>query len=88
MPVKSPSEVFELARKNPGRMNSGSAGLEAGDVGAGGYGERIATGLAINDNVTLMAGALPAAVLAIIVQGAFELAERRYGWMGKARRRS
>ncbi|CAJ0681289.1 hypothetical protein R77591_01261 [Ralstonia mannitolilytica] len=51
-------------------------------IGAGGYGERIATGLALNDSATLLAGAIPAAVLALAVQGAFELAEwwlRRHG---------
>jgi osmoprotectant transport system permease protein len=45
-------------------------------IGAGGYGERIATGLALNDNATLLAGALPAAVLALITQGVFEAIER------------
>ncbi|MDF6656851.1 ABC transporter permease subunit, partial [Escherichia coli] len=44
-------------------------------IGAGGYGERIATGLALNDSATLLAGAIPAAVLALLVQAAFELAE-------------
>jgi len=46
-------------------------------VGAGGYGERIVTGLALNDPVLLLAGAIPAAVLALVLQGAFEWAERR-----------
>jgi len=45
-------------------------------IGAGGYGERIATGLALNDNATLLAGALPAAVLALVTQGVFEAIER------------
>jgi osmoprotectant transport system permease protein len=45
-------------------------------IGAGGYGERIATGLALNDNATLLAGALPAAVLALVTQGVFEGIER------------
>ena len=45
-------------------------------IGAGGYGERIAQGLALNDNTTLLAGAIPAAALALIIQGAFELIER------------
>lgn len=51
-------------------------------IGAGGYGERIATGLALNDSATLLAGAIPAAVLALLVQGAFEVVEwwlRRHG---------
>ena len=46
-------------------------------VGAGGYGERIVTGLALNDHGLLLAGALPAAALALVSEGAFELWERR-----------
>jgi osmoprotectant transport system permease protein len=46
-------------------------------IGAGGFGERIAQGLALNDHAVLLAGALPAAVLALLVHALFELAERR-----------
>ncbi len=46
-------------------------------IGAGGYGERIATGLALNDNDMLLAGALPAAALALLTQWLFELLEKR-----------
>ena len=46
-------------------------------VGAGGFGERIVTGLALNDRELLLAGALPAALLALLSEGAFELWERR-----------
>lgn len=42
-------------------------------IGAGGYGERIVTGLAINDSQLLLAGALPAAALALVSEGLFEL---------------
>ena len=45
-------------------------------IGAGGYGERIVAGLAVNDTSMLLAGALPAAALALAVQWAFELLER------------
>ena len=45
-------------------------------IGAGGYGERITIGLALNDNNMLLAGAIPAAVLALLTQGLFELLER------------
>ncbi len=45
-------------------------------VGAGGFGERIAAGLALNDASMLLAGAIPAAALALAVQAAFALAER------------
>ena len=45
-------------------------------IGAGGYGERITIGLALNDNDMLLAGAIPAAVLALLTQAVFELLER------------
>jgi len=67
-------------------INVGTATIAA-FIGAGGYGERIASGLALNDNVTLLAGAIPAAVLALLVQGVFELAEARFGWMARSRPR-
>ncbi len=67
-------------------INVGTATIAA-FIGAGGYGERIASGLALNDNVTLLAGAIPAAALALIVQGAFEIGERQFGWMVRAQNR-
>ncbi len=52
-------------------------------IGAGGYGERIVTGLALNDRQLLLAGAIPAALLALISEILFEWLERsirqRYG---------
>jgi osmoprotectant transport system permease protein len=56
-------------------INVGTATIAA-FIGAGGFGERIAQGLALNDNVMLLAGALPAAALALVVHGIFELIER------------
>ena len=56
-------------------INVGTATIAA-FIGAGGFGERIAQGLALNDHTLLIAGALPAAVLALIVHGVFEVAER------------
>ncbi|MET3182714.1 UNVERIFIED_ORG: osmoprotectant transport system permease protein [Variovorax guangxiensis] len=44
-------------------------------IGAGGFGERIVTGLALNDRELLVAGALPAAALALLSEGVFELVE-------------
>ena len=44
-------------------------------IGAGGFGERIVTGLALNDRELLVAGALPAAALALLSEGLFELVE-------------
>ncbi|MEJ6023710.1 glycine betaine ABC transporter substrate-binding protein [Ramlibacter sp. PS4R-6] len=46
-------------------------------VGAGGYGERIVTGLALSDRQLLLAGAIPAALLALASEIVFELVERR-----------
>ena len=65
-------------------INVGTATIAA-FIGAGGYGERIVTGLALNDNATLLAGAIPAAALALLVQGAFEIGERQFGWMARTR---
>ncbi len=56
-------------------VNVGTATIAA-FIGAGGFGERIVTGLAVNDQTTLLAGAIPVAVLALLVQGAFDLLER------------
>ncbi len=56
-------------------INVGTATIAA-FIGAGGYGERITAGLALNDHAMLMAGAIPAAVLALAVHGVFELADR------------
>lgn len=61
-------------------INVGTATIAA-FIGAGGYGERIAAGLALNDTALLLAGAVPAAALALLVQGGFELAERRLRWL-------
>ena len=62
-------------------MSVGTATIAA-FIGAGGYGERITIGLALNDNDMLLAGAIPAAVLALLTQGVFELAEY---WMARRR---
>jgi osmoprotectant transport system permease protein len=56
-------------------VNVGTATIAA-FVGAGGFGERIAQGLAVNDHRLLLAGAIPAAALALAVHAVFELAER------------
>jgi osmoprotectant transport system permease protein len=56
-------------------INVGTATIAA-FVGAGGYGERIVAGLAVNDPVLLLAGAVPAAAMAIGVELAFGGLER------------
>jgi osmoprotectant transport system permease protein len=85
MPLAMPSILAGI--KISAVINVGTATIAA-FVGAGGYGERIVSGLALNDSATLLAGAIPAAALALIVQGAFELGERRFGWMARARVRT
>ena len=78
LPLAAPAILAGI--KTSAVINVGTATIAA-FIGAGGYGERIASGLALNDNVTLLAGAIPAAALALLVQGAFELVERRFGWL-------
>jgi osmoprotectant transport system permease protein len=56
-------------------INVGTATIAA-FIGAGGYGERLVTGLALNDHGLLLAGAIPAAALALLVQWLFDLADR------------
>ena len=56
-------------------INVGTATL-GGFIGAGGYGEAIFAGISRQDNVQILSGAVPAALLALILQGMFELTER------------
>lgn len=82
-----PSEILRLIElplasrtilagiKTSAVINVGTATIAA-FIGAGGYGDRIVAGLAVNDNMTLLAGAIPAAVLALVTQGLFDIGER------------
>jgi len=45
-------------------------------IGAGGLGERIVAGLAVNDTALMLAGAVPAAALALVTQWVFDAVER------------
>lgn len=56
-------------------INIGTATLAA-FIGAGGLGEPIVTGLALNDVGLILEGAVPAAVLAILVEVIFERIEK------------
>lgn len=56
-------------------INVGTATLGA-LIGAGGYGEPILTGIRLDDMQLILEGAIPAAVLALLVQGLFEWSER------------
>ena len=56
-------------------INVGTATLAA-LIGAGGLGEPILSGLNLNDNATILQGAIPAAILALLVQWFFDLLDR------------
>lgn len=56
-------------------LTVGTATLAA-FIGGGGYGTLIVRGLALNDNTLILAGALPAAVMAMAIHGGFELLDR------------
>ena len=45
-------------------------------IGGGGYGTLIVRGLALNDVGTILAGAIPAAAMALVLHAAFELLDR------------
>lgn len=72
LPLATP--IILAGLKTAAVMSVGTATIAA-FIGAGGYGERIAIGLALNDNATLLAGALPAAALALLTQLLFEVIE-------------
>jgi osmoprotectant transport system permease protein len=73
LPLASPAILAGI--KTSAVINIGTATLGA-LIGAGGYGQPILTGLQMNDYRDILFGAVPAAVLALLVQGLFELAER------------
>lgn len=56
-------------------INVGTATLGA-LIGAGGYGQPILAGIRLDDIGLILEGAVPAALLALAAQGAFELVER------------
>ena len=57
-------------------INVGTATLGA-LIGSGGYGQPIFTGIRLDDVGLILEGAVPAALLALAVQGLFELFERK-----------
>ena len=74
LPLAAPTLLAGI--KTSAVINVGTATIAA-FIGAGGYGERIVTGLALNDHATLLAGAIPAAALALLIEAGFSFAERR-----------
>ena len=73
LPLAAP--VMLAGVKTAAVISVGTATLAA-FVGAGGFGERIVAGLAVNDSQAMLAGALPAAALALLVQALFAAIER------------
>ena len=57
-------------------INVGTATLGA-LIGAGGFGQPIFTGIRLDDVGLILQGAVPASLLALLVQGLFEIIERR-----------
>ena len=73
LPIALPTILAGI--KTSAVINVGTATIAA-LIGAGGFGEPIISGLSLNDNATILRGAIPAAVLAIAVQFGFDLVER------------
>jgi osmoprotectant transport system permease protein len=70
LPIASRSILAGI--KTSAVINVGTATLAA-LIGAGGLGEPILSGLNLNDHATILQGAIPAAVLALLVQSLFDL---------------
>jgi osmoprotectant transport system permease protein len=73
LPIASRSILGGI--KTSAVISIGTATLAA-LIGAGGLGEPILSGLNLNDHVTILQGAIPAAVLALLVQWSFDLLDR------------
>jgi osmoprotectant transport system permease protein len=74
-PMASPSVLAGI--KTSAVINVGTATLGA-LIGAGGYGQPILTGIRLDDVSLILQGAVPAALLALLVQGFFEIGERLF----------
>jgi osmoprotectant transport system permease protein len=75
LPLASPAILSGI--KTSAVINVGTATLGA-LIGAGGYGQPILTGIRLDDIALILEGAIPAAGLALGVQGVFDLAERYF----------
>lgn len=79
LPLAMPGVLAGI--KTAAVINVGTATIAA-FIGAGGYGERIVAGLAVNDHTLMLAGAIPAAMLAMTMEWGFRLLERRFAYPG------
>jgi osmoprotectant transport system permease protein len=73
LPLASPSILAGI--RTAAVICVGTATLGA-LIGAGGYGQSITQGVQLNDTVRILEGAMPAALLALAVDGAFAVLER------------
>ncbi|MEX2528650.1 MAG: glycine betaine ABC transporter substrate-binding protein [Gemmatimonadota bacterium] len=73
LPLAAP--VIMAGIRTAAVLNVGTATLAA-FIGAGGLGDPIVSGLALADSRMILSGAIPAALLAVLVDGALALAER------------
>jgi len=73
LPLASPLILAGI--KSAAVINVGTATLGA-LIGAGGLGQPIFTGIRLDDTRLILQGAIPASLLALAVQGAFEIVER------------
>lgn len=73
LPLAAPTILIGV--KTAAVTNIGTATLAA-FIGAGGLGEPIVTGLALNDPGLILQGAVPAALLAVLTELVFELLQR------------
>ena len=73
LPMASPTILAGI--KTSAVISVGSATLAA-LIGAGGLGEPIISGLNLNDHATILQGAIPAALLAILIQAVFSCLDR------------
>lgn len=73
LPMASPSILAGI--QTSAVINVGTATLAA-LIGAGGLGEPILSGIQLRDTALILEGAIPAALLALAVQGGFDLLER------------
>ncbi len=74
LPLAAP--VIMAGLRTAAVINVGTATIAA-FIGAGGLGDPIVAGLALSDTRMILSGAIPAAALALLVDGALGIAEKR-----------
>lgn len=74
LPLASPAILAGI--RTAAVITVGTATLGA-LIGAGGYGQSILQGVQLADTVRILDGAIPAALMALVVDGIFALVERR-----------